>query len=231
MKRYAIYYAPQVSSPWWSTWSEWLGRDASSGVLKATPLIDGLDQDVFNALVKEPARYGLHATIKAPFKLGLGIEIENVSQRLQGISQQQKAFELKLKLEKFRNFYALTPIGDVNYIQELANQVVIDMDDFRLSLTEEELNKRRLNGLSPLEDQMLIKWGYPYVLDCFRFHISLSGHLEGLDTRYQELIENAIEQRLQVLSEIPLMFDSLCLFEEPNIGADFYLKERFTFGG
>ena len=41
-----------------------------------------------------------------------------------------------------------------------------------------ELERRRKAGLSAAQEKMLLRWGYPYVLDEFRFHLTLTGRLQ-----------------------------------------------------
>ena len=136
---------------------------------------------------------------------------------------------MDLGLERLKNFFALTPTGDAHQINQLADEVVRKLDEFRFPLNERDIAKRRLAGLSAKEDQMLLDWGYPYVLDCFRFHISLTGHLACLDALSQKNVEHEILWRLERLRSTPFVVDSLCVFEEPEPGADFFLNERFYF--
>ena len=228
-KRFAIYFAPNETSPWWTTWSEWLGRDAKSQRVFPPIAIEGIDPLNFESLIKDPCRYGLHATIKAPFKLNGETSIDELKSKLKSISVSKRSFVLDLGLERLKNFFALTPTGEAHQINQLADEVVRELDEFRQPLTESDIAKRRLSGLSAREDQMLLDWGYPYVLDCFRFHISLTGHLGFLDALSQKNVEHEILWRLERLSSTPFVIDSLCVFEEPEPGADFFLSERFYF--
>jgi hypothetical protein len=229
MPRYAIYCAPQEDSPWWSIWSQWLGRDAIARQDLIPPKLDGIDPLVFKALTKDPCRYGLHATIKAPFHLNEQVSFEDMRAKIKELAQVHSPFLLELGFQQLNHFYALTPVGDHQTINQLAFEVVRELDVFRRPLSEKDLAKRRSSGLTAKEDEMLLKWGYPFVAECFRFHLSLTGHLNGVSEQIQHHLRAEILARLEVLKHAPFVVDSLCLFEEPEAGADFFMLERFSF--
>ncbi len=229
MPRYAIYCAPQEDTPWWSIWSQWLGRDAKARQVLIPPKLVGIDPLVFKALTKDPCRYGLHATIKAPYHLNAQVSFEDMRGKIKELAQVQKPFVLELGFEQLNHFYALTPVGDPQTINQLAFEVVRELDAFRMPLNEKDLARRRSSGLTAKEDEMLLTWGYPFVAECFRFHLSLTGDLKGVDEQTQQLLRSEILTRLDELQHTPFVVDSLCLFEEPEAGADFFMLERFSF--
>jgi hypothetical protein len=55
-----------------------------------------------------------------------------------------------------------------------------------LPLTEEELTRRRKAELTPEQDKLLVDWGYPWVLDEFNFHFSLTGSLDSVDAKTEK---------------------------------------------
>ena len=61
----------------------------------------------------------------------------------------------------------------------LATSCVTALDHFRLPPTEAERNRRLAAGLSPRQTDHLDRWGYPYVLEEFRFHMTLTGRLSA----------------------------------------------------
>jgi Protein of unknown function (DUF1045) len=232
LKRYAVYSAPRPDSLWWTLWSQWLGRDAITQQSIPLPELEGVEPQVLKSLVKDPARYGLHATLKAPFVLQAHHSLDDLRAQVQAIASNAEPFALELKLEKLNHFFALTPTGSTDSINRLAKEVVSRLDPLRASLTEEDLKRRRLSPLTPLtprEDELLVQWGYPYVMECFRFHLSLTGPLTALDASVEGLIQKALSERLLQLKSRPYEVDSLCLFEEAHPGAAFSLIERFDF--
>jgi hypothetical protein len=230
MNRYAIYSAPQTDSSWWRVCSQWLGRDAHSGVLIEPNPIKGIDQEILKELTREPRRYGLHATLKAPFQLRKGQTLAELKSTLSRWSLTQKTFDIALGLERFRDFFALTPPVAFDQINILAEDIVRYFDDFREPLPSNEMDKRRQLGLSADEDALLRRWGYPYVLERFKFHITLTGNLKKLEPSTIDLIEREIRLTLENLKSDRYTVDSVCLFGEPHPGADFLLLERFNFG-
>ncbi|MDX1737672.1 MAG: DUF1045 domain-containing protein, partial [Alphaproteobacteria bacterium] len=122
------------------------------------------------------------------------------------------------------HFLALIPQQPSLLLNELANSLVRDLDPFRLPASTTELALRRQKGLSPRQDELLQSWGYPYVLDEFRFHLTLTNHLPE-----QEL--TIIKQELdRYFDEKPLpdlKISDICLFGDPGDGKEFDLLERF----
>ncbi|MEX2455572.1 MAG: DUF1045 domain-containing protein, partial [Rhodospirillaceae bacterium] len=90
-----------------------------------------------------------------------------------------------------------------------------------------ELARRRAAGLTPAQNALLQRWGYPYVLEEFRFHITLTGRLDA-DARPR--FEKALESALAPALGRPLTVDSLCLFVQPAPDARFHLHRRFVLG-
>ena len=67
--RYAIYLAPRPDSAWWRAGCDWLGRDAVTGAACVQPSIPGVSTACQREITAAAARYGFHATLKAPFRL------------------------------------------------------------------------------------------------------------------------------------------------------------------
>ncbi|RZJ38530.1 MAG: DUF1045 domain-containing protein, partial [Brevundimonas sp.] len=74
--RTAIYFTPPAGAPLTRAAALWLGRDAFTG--EATREADA----EIDALVAEPARYGFHATMRAPFRIAEGFDLADVDERL-----------------------------------------------------------------------------------------------------------------------------------------------------
>ena len=73
-------------------------------------------------------------------------------------------------------------------------------------------------ALTPRQIELVDQFGYPYVLDQFLFHMTLSDRLPA--ERREDLLAEAAEWFAPALSETVLL-DRLVIFDEPEPGAAF----------
>ena len=173
--RYAVYWLPKGPLSDWG--QALLGRDVTTGKVLSRPDVTGLPADIMT-LTAEPARYGLHATIKPPFRLAQGAEPAALNAALAKVCAGQADIELDaLELRSLDGFLALVPQGDTAALDAMAGAVVAELDSFRAPASDAELARRRAGGLTARQDAHLIRWGYPYVMEDFRFHVTLTGRL------------------------------------------------------
>ena len=171
--RYAIYYTPKGALA--EAGAAWLGWDLARGRAVAHPEVRGLD---VAALTETPRKYGLHATIKPPFVLAEGASADGVLTEFKTLCKRLAPVTLDgLALTPLGRFLALTPAGDTAALNAMAAEVVRGLDTFRAPPTEAELARRRQANLTPEQEANLSQWGYPYVMEAFRFHITLTGKL------------------------------------------------------
>lgn len=222
--RCAIYFAPDPNNPWGKAGSQWLGRCATTQQRLPLPSIQGLAHDVQTALTDDPRRYGWHATLKAPFALAPGQDIHTVLAAMQRLASEFSAFELPpLEVDRSGHFLALRPQGECAPLQAVAAACVTRLHRLALPLGESELARRRRALLTPEQDALLCQWGYPWVLDHFHFHFSLTNSLEGVDPSVRVTLAEAANAHFASLG--PCRFDRLALFVEPEKGADFQLAD------
>ncbi|MFP5466731.1 MAG: DUF1045 domain-containing protein [Gammaproteobacteria bacterium] len=226
--RVALYYAPPPQSAWWRAGSEWLGRCALTGQPRRQPDIDGLTSDQFAALTADPRRYGWHATLKAPFRLAPGQTLDSLRAGVRQMCEGREPFDLApLQVSRMGRFLALRPLQAQPELDALAADCVRRTHPLAMPLSPDELTHRRRTPLTPRQDALLQAWGYPYVLDEYRFHLSLTGPLQALpaDT-LAKLLESAAD-RFHDLP--PCRIDRVSVFVEPAPGADFCLLEQIGF--
>ena len=224
--RYAIYFVPDPSEEWAQFCTAWLGWNVNTGKTVSHPEICELEQPV-SALTTVPRRYGLHATLKPPFRLQAGKTTMALERAFEDLASGMSPVTVSgLKITAMGRFLALTGTGDLTELNALAASAVRELDGFRAPPTEQELARRRQAPLSPAHDEMLVKWGYPYVMEHFRFHMTLTGKLP----------KDMLAPTQAVLSEIldgslpqPLRIDDLALVGEDDDGF-FHLIKRAPLG-
>jgi len=136
-----------------------------------------------------------------------------------------------LQVQRIDDFLALVPMPShpANAeIQAAAAACVTQLQPLAAPLSASNLARRRAAGLTPRQDALLQQWGYPFVLEEFRFHLSLTGSLAREREDTVELVLDAAEQFFADLP--PLRFNSLALFAEPAPGADFVLLDHLELG-
>lgn len=203
--RYAVYYTPAGALA--SKGACWLGWDVAAGSTVAHPDSVGLD---LAEITQTPRKYGFHGTIKPPFALAEGAEPEALRMAFATLCDSLHPVEVDaLGVSRLGRFLALTPRGDASDLAALAAKAVRDLDSFRAPPSEAELEKRRKGGLSPAQEENLRNWGYPYVMDQFRFHLTLSGRMKDLGP-----VAEAAETYFADALTAPYRFDALALVGE-----------------
>jgi hypothetical protein len=132
-----------------------------------------------------------------------------------------------LSVAQLGRFLALRPEGDEYLLNDMAAQAVRAFDRFRVPLTENELTNRRAGGLTPSQDLLLQTWGYPYVMEEFRFHITLTGKLPKPEGKALVI---QLDEILQPLLPRPFAIDGLTLMGEDESGK-FHQVTRCSFSG
>lgn len=227
--RYALYWAPPAGSELDQLGAAWLGRDADNGAPLPRPAITGFVPKQIDAITAEPRRYGLHGTLKPPFRLAAGTTLAALEDAVQRFAAgRAPVVASPLKLAQVDRFIALIPSVPAASINALAQDCVEHFDRFRAPLSEKEMERRRASLLTPAQEGNLQRWGYPYVAEEFRFHVTLTGSLEA--SIAEALIPELKMFFAPVLTE-PLELRDIVLFVEPSPGAAFRLQRRFVFGG
>ncbi len=219
--RYAIYVTPQGSLA--SHGAAWLGWDIATGTTVPHPQIDGLD---VAALTKRPRKYGLHATIKPPMALAQGTTSEELEQAAGALARSAAPVILDgLKITRIGRFIALTPRGDTGPLNALAALVFEALDPFRAALSAPELARRRKYPLTPAQEHNLTLWGYPHVMQDFRFHITLTGPVSDIETTAP-----LVETHFKPVLPAPFVISHLTLAGEDTDGM-FHTIARLPLGG
>ncbi|NNU80359.1 DUF1045 domain-containing protein [Halovulum dunhuangense] len=223
MKRFAIYYAPPAGGLS-DFGAAWLGWDPATGSTVAHPDVAGLPRPVAE-LTGTPRKYGFHGTLKPPFRLAQGQTADALADACAALASRIAPFDLQgLRLARLGGFLALVPEGDAAPLAALAAACVRDLDPFRAPPTGSEIARRAPDRLSPRQRELLDRWGYPYVMEEFRFHLTLSGKLDPQDAA---AVEAALAPVVAPLLPRPFPIGEICLFGEDGAGM-FHILRRFA---
>lgn len=228
--RYALYYAPRPEEPLATVAAQWLGWNPDGGCGRPLPASSGLDPQRLTEIIAEPRRYGFHGTLKPPMRLIDDVSEADFLAEVGRFAATQRAFTAApLALKAISDFLALVPASRSSELQDLADRCVVEFDEYRQPAGEEELARRRVNGLSPRQDELLMRWGYPYVLEEWRFHLTLTGRLP--DPPERAAVMNVLRQRFGGLVDRPLPVRDLCVFRQSSPERPFTVLARFRLGG
>lgn len=217
-RRYAVYYAPEPG-PFAAFGAAWLGWDAEAGRAVPHPDVPGLD---VAALTRTPRKYGFHGTLKPPFR-PTG-DVSALPGAIDRLARTIPRFAAPpLRLSRIGPFLALVPSAPCPALEALAAACVRSLDAFRAPPAEAELAKRRAAGLSPRQEALLAAWGYPHVLDEFRFHLTLTG---ALDETACDAAEAALRPLVAPFCAAPMPVTAITLFGEAEDGR-FHILRRF----
>jgi putative phosphonate metabolism protein len=227
--RFAIYFAPRGDSLLARFGEGWLGRRAATGETAPRLPLDGFPAERLAALTAEPARYGWHATLKPPFRLRAGTSPGELAALAMGFAAARLPFEIPaLELASLDGFLALVPRETPPLLTGLAEDCVRAFDGFRAPPPAEELARRRAHPLTPRQEVLLARWGYPYVMEEFRFHMTLTTRLAAAE---RGRVAAALEPRVAPFARRPVAVDAVTLFVEPGPGQPFREVRRFPFDG
>ena len=177
--RVAVYYAPRPDDPLFAEAATWLGRDPESGAPAPQPDIPDIAE-----VTAEPRLYGFHATLKPPMRLAEGRQWFDVVQAADELADRIAPFDLPpLAVSDVHGFLALRETVACPPLQALADACVEQLDPLRAPPSEAELARRRRAKLTPQQDAMLVRWGYPYVFDTWFFHMTLTRRLTAEEKR------------------------------------------------
>ena len=215
--RVGVYYAPAEDDPLWRAGCDWLGRDPASGRRVPGP---------FDALSEAPRHYGFHGTLKSPMRLAHPWAM--LLDDAQALAATLAPFDLPpLAVVDYGGFLALRETLPSPELQALADACVTTLDPHRQPASAAEIARRRSSGLTPEQDQMLVDWGYPYVLATWRFHMTLTRRLTPEE---RARVMPAAQAHFAASLAVRRRVEGICLFTQATETAPFLLAERLLFG-
>ena len=233
--RYALYFAPEPGSPWAEAGNSWIGRDAERGLAVGQETVPGIPPVLLSQLTSGARRYGLHATLKAPFHLAPGFSEANLEAMAAAFCQAQRRIAVPaLTVKPLDHFLALRPEGAEDAeleIGALAMRCVSYFDLLRAAPADHDLATRRRRSMSLRQEALLQRWGYPYTEEEYRFHLTLSDDLREIDDDAAYALRRAAEEHFApLIAQASFAIDRLCIFREAGPGAPFAVWRSFPFG-
>jgi hypothetical protein len=226
--RYAIYYAPEEGSPLDLFGQAWLGRDTRTGKRIRQPEVEGVFSQELQTIVSPAALYGFHGTLKPPFFLSDPEMKKTLIKDIKAFAAKEMPFYLpRLVVARIGRFLVLEPERSNNQINSLAERCVQHFDSYRQPLDSKELKTKYFLGLNSNQKQNFLNWGYPYVMDEFRFHLTLTGRI--IDIHLSDHLIREIQKQLTGIDLNNIKVSSICLFIQPNKKQPFYLHSRYKF--
>lgn len=227
--RYAIYYAPPAGSLLEERAAAWLGRGLT-GAPVPRPAVPVCPPERLEEVTATPRLYGFHATLKPPFHLAAGATPDDLRAAARAFAAAKAPFEAPpLTVSRLGSFLCLRPIAPAPDLDELAAACLFTFEPFRAPPTAEDLEKRRATGLSARQDELLRRWGYPYVMDEFRFHMTLTGPLASAAER--TALHGWLSDWLAPALEGPLPVHDIAVYVQADRSRPFVLHDRFPLGG
>ena len=214
--RYAIYYAPSPDSALHRFGSALLGYDAVSG--DDLPFPDGVTPD-WREVTEDPRKYGFHATLKAPTALADGSNEAALLDACAAFAGRARRIPvIEPVVDAISGFIAVIPASRSDDLQQLAADCVTAFDPFRAPLTAEDRARRKPERLTARQCDYLDRWGYPYVMEEFRFHMTLTGRLS--DERRGPIVAR-LRERFAAVDLSTLAIDRIALFKQAEPASRF----------
>lgn len=226
LPRYAIYYVAAAGSDLDRFGAALLGYDALSG--GDLPFPDGVSQSVpdWRELTRDPRKYGFHATLKAPLSLASGNTEAGLLDACETFAGTPRAIPMiRPVVDSISGFIAVVPAEPSAELQQLAADCVREFDSFRAPLSPEDRARRNPSALTARQCDYLDRFGYPYVLEDFRFHMTLTGRL---DAERRRPVLTMLRDRFSTLGLQTLDIDRIAVCRQDADDSRFRILGQFA---
>jgi len=177
--RYAVFFIPSEQSDLYRFGSAVLGYDCYTGASVDQPFELRHDPVGWRRATEEPRRYGFHATLKAPFRLSPSCTEQQLVAAVHsfvGLGYALPAITPAVRM--LGDFAAVVAAESEPSLASLAASCTTIFDAYRAPMSPQERARRIAMGLSQSQIQNLDRWGYPFVLSEFQFHMTLTGKIQ-----------------------------------------------------
>jgi putative phosphonate metabolism protein len=217
--RYAIYFAAGADSALSRFGAESVGYDARTGNELPYPADALRIAPDWHDITADPRKYGFHATLKAPMALAPGRTEAELAAACESFAATARSIPMiEPVVDSISGFIAVMPAKPSAELLQFAWDVTHEFDSFRAPLTPRDRARRNPAKLTPRQCEYLDRWGYPYVMEEFRFHMTLTGRL---DAERRGPIVAMLRSRFAALRLDTLAIDRIALFRQDDAGARF----------
>ncbi len=223
--RYAIYYAPAPGSGLDRFGAALLGYDAFKA--EDLPFPEGIPQTTpyWRELTGDPRKYGFHATLKAPMSLAPGRTEAELVSACEAFAAMPRAIPvIRPVVDSISGFIAVILAEPSAELIQFAADCVTGFDSFRAPLTEVDRARRNPSRLTPRQREHLDRWGYPYVMEDFRFHMTLTGRVSA---ERRDALVSMLRNRFATLGLSSLAIDRIALFRQDDANSRFRIVQQY----
>ena len=208
MRRYAIYAVPGV------------GENDAPEARRLKALVDTwYARDDLQDLTIAARRYGFHATLVAPFHLAARHTEAELLAAVEAFAAGRAPVMIPgPRPAAMGSFRVLFPSGDQDGLNALAESIVREFDGFRAPLSKADAHRRRTPHLTSRQRELLDRWGYPYVLDEFHFHLTLTDSVPADRAAH---VDAAAAQHFADVAGVDVPLSGITISVEPEPGAAF----------
>jgi putative phosphonate metabolism protein len=223
--RYAIYFTSARGDVLDRFGAELLGYDAwTGGDLPFPSDVTGAEPD-WRELTEDPRKYGFHATLKAPIALAEGKTEAGLLAACAAFAETPRRIPVIAPVvDAISSFIAVIPKERSRELEQLAADCVIAFDDFRAPLAAEDRARRNPERLTERQCDYLDRWGYPYVMEEFRFHMTLTGRIQS---PRRERVLSMLKRRFSAIDLERLAVDAISVFRQDDGQSRFRIVERW----
>jgi hypothetical protein len=117
------------------------------------------------------------------------------------------------------SFIAVVPDAPSAALSQLADDSVRDFENVRAPLSAYDRGRRLKSPLTPQQIEHLDRWGYPYVFEEFRYHMTLTGSLPAAK---REAVLPFLQAEFAKLGVASMEIGHAAIFKQPSS------DQRFT---
>lgn len=213
--RYAIYFSPK-GTKLADFGARALGYDIHSARALPQLALKTLAPAPWAEVTRQARLYGFHATLKAPFRLAPGQTQSALEQAFLDFCNQHRPAPLPdMQVRLHHGFLAVTPAYQPPALEQLEQAILEGFEPFRAPLTTAEVDRRQPARLTDRQRSYLARFGYPYILEDFQFHMTLSQNIS--QAPWSDALREELNQHLvQRVPRNDLSLDTLALVVQPR---------------